>query len=374
MVVYLTYNDAPSGIFSSQVIDVVKFGSQKLKKEVLLVSFISIRQFSKNRKLIKDQLPKAIVLPMVPRVRNWKGNSFLLSAICLVIKPKTIIGRSVLATKLALIVKKRNLCENVIYDGRGAIAAEWSEYNVIDEPVLLDKIENYEKEVITKSDYRIAVSKALSDYWKRHFNYAGSEFVNIPCTISLAFENLTISSENITAKRRSFNYGDNDIVLIYSGSHAGWQSFKLLDDFLTELLPANANYKVLFISKEDKHISALKERFNSQVQCISLSPNDVPEVLQIGDYGILIRENSITNLVASPVKYAEYLACGLKVIISEQLGDYSEFTLKNSCGLLFSDVKSFERISMAEKLRLQKIAHANFIKDCFSEDYLRVFS
>jgi hypothetical protein len=319
-------------------------------------------------------LPDAIILPMFPKTRNWKINSILLFISCVFLKPDTIIGRSVLSTKLALIMREKKLCKNVIYDGRGAITAEWTEYKVIEDKNLLSAIGNYERDVILYTDYRIAVSKALSDYWKVHFNYTGQDFVNIPCTINSSFQNLKLSLEGITSKRHSLNYNDEDIILVYSGSLAGWQSFKIVDSFVSNLLLTDSRYKVLFLSKKDKYISDMKEKFPGQVRCIHLLPEQVPEILQIGDYGILIRERSITNSVASPVKYAEYLSCGLKVIISEGLGDYSKFTLENNCGLLFDTLKKIERTSMVEKIRLQKIAHDNFTKDCFSESYLRLFS
>jgi hypothetical protein len=35
-----------------------------------------------------------------------------------------------------------------------------------------------------------------------------------------------------------------------------------------------------------------------------------------------------TNKIASPVKFAEYLTCGLNIIISNNLGVYTDFTLK----------------------------------------------
>ena len=55
--IYLTYNDLPSGIYYSQVTDVVNYlNSIQTKEKVRLVAFISIRGFFTNRKKIKDKL------------------------------------------------------------------------------------------------------------------------------------------------------------------------------------------------------------------------------------------------------------------------------------------------------------------------------
>ena len=66
-----------------------------------------------------------------------------------------------------------------------------------------------------------------------------------------------------------------------------------------------------------------------------VSSDDVVHYLDIADYGLLIRENSITNKVASPVKCAEYLSRGLKVIISSDIGDYSEEIENNNLGFIY---------------------------------------
>src|SRR5690606_35527533 len=128
MIFYLTYNDALSGIFRSQVIDVVDFLNKEFKASVRLVVFASIRNFRSEKSKIKSFLPNAIIIPMFPKVKNWKWNIFTLKILCFLYRPEKIIGRSVLATMMALDVKKVNKKLKVVYDGRGAIAAEWKEY------------------------------------------------------------------------------------------------------------------------------------------------------------------------------------------------------------------------------------------------------
>ena len=54
----------------------------------------------------------------------------------------------------------------------------------------------------------------------------------------------------------------------------------------------------------------------------------------------------IANRVASPVKVAEYLQAGLKVIISPNIGDYSELIYATKFGYIWED---------GMQLRLSKI-------------------
>ena len=96
------------------------------------------------------------------------------------------------------------------------------------------------------------------------------------------------------------------------------------------------------------------------------------------DYGLLIRENSFTNQVASPVKFAEYLCCGLPVIISERLGDYSEFVEKNGCGYIIKDnvqcISKIKKVSLEEKEKCFNLANIYYSKnaDCNVESYKKL--
>ena len=73
----------------------------------------------------------------------------------------------------------------VVYDGRAAVKAEVEEYDVTGGNKLLglDFIEA-EKEAVLKSDFRIAVSNKLVEYWNAEFNYSSNNHVVIPCTLT----------------------------------------------------------------------------------------------------------------------------------------------------------------------------------------------
>lgn len=368
MIIYLTFNDAPSGIYSSQVIDVVKFMRSQLQISVKLVAFISLRQYLLNKRKLKNELNDALVLPMFPGIKNWRFNGIFLKVICLILQPKTIIGRSVLATQLAF----KTGCKNVIYDGRGAIAAEWKEYKVVTDKKMLTQIDELEKQTVLNAQGRIAVSNQLLKYWQHTCAYKNDNHVIIPCTINKVFEELIVSESTIQQARKNLGINSTDVVYVYSGSLSGWQSFDLLYKFIKPILSNNQNVKLLFISGVDNNILKLQEEFGNRVLCKKVLPDEVPALLLTGDYGLLIREQSTTNLVASPVKFAEYLACGLKIIISEQLGDYSNFVIENNCGSLFFNYSHQGPVTINEKQKLRQLALSNFTKGAFVKMYQKI--
>lgn len=347
----------------------VKFFNTELKINIKLIAFISIRNFFENRKKIKSEFQEAVVLPMFPGVHRWRFNRFLLSLFILIYKPHAIIGRSVLATQLALIAKQKGKIKKVVYDGRAAVKAEWEEYQVITNPSLLNSIFELEKQCVLQSDYRIAVSNELVNYWKNEFDYNSSQHVVTPCTLNSLFENISITNDTIFEKRKVLGFTNNDVVFVYSGSLAGWQSIHLMVGCIKTVLQKNTTHKMLFLSELTPEIQQLKTEFPQQVQCKKVSPNDVPHYLIACDYGLLIRENSVTNQVASPVKFAEYLACGLDIIISENLGDYSEFVKKNNCGFMYNQLFITLKKTLEEKQINQQLAYRYFSKQSFKNQY-----
>ena len=59
-------------------------------------------------------------------------------------------------------------------------------------------------------------------------------------------------------------------------------------------------------------------------------------MLGIADIAFLLRDDRDLNKVASPVKFAEYIASGLSVIGSPCIGDISKQISENNIGILIS--------------------------------------
>jgi hypothetical protein len=370
LIIYLTYNEQPSGIYNSQVVDVVKFLNHELKADIRLVSLISLRGYLKNRRLIKGRLKNAIVLPMIPKLVNWRLNNFLLFLISIRLKPQAIIGRSVLATHLALTLKNKGWCKHVIYDGRGAIAAEWNEYNVIQDKTLKRIITQLEYQAVKTADFRLSVSNALIKYWRDSYNYCENKHVVIPCTLNDEFANIQFTEENIISARRKMGFDSENVVLIYSGSTAEWQSLEIMADFIDRQLTNYSNIRMIFLTDPNPVISELMQKFPEKVKRFKVKSEEVMMYLMSADYGLLIREQSVTNRVASPVKFAEYLACGLKVIISENIGDYSKFLVSNGYGFVIDNsVHQLIRQDFKERLSVSVEAKLVFSKSAYRDAY-----
>ena len=368
--IYLTYGEPPSGVYSSQVIDVIKYLNQQ-GGHLKLVAFVSLRDFIKTKQKLKTELPDAIVYPMLPKATYWQFNTIVLFFICLFSNQRTIIARNVIATNMALVLRKIGIVKKVCFDGRGAIAAEWKEYELNVASQWKKNIDTLEKKAVLSTDFRIAVTAELVRYWERTYHYSSNAHVVIPCTVNSAF--VLKNNASIQTNRTELGLVDKDIVFAYSGSTAGWQSFKTLESFIAPLLTADKHYKIIFLAKQEASIDSLKEKFPQQVFQKWVNHADVTKILSACDYGILIREQSITNQVASPTKFAEYLASGLPVIISPNLGDYSTFVETHSCGIKLNGKEHIiEKPEIAEKERMKALVLRYFTKEANQEKYAQL--
>lgn len=373
--IYLTYNDAPGGIYNSQVIDVVKYlNAIQTKERVKLVSLISIRDFSINKKKIKAQLPQSTVIPMFPKAGLWRWNVIQLFFLCLFSSHRRIIARGAFATNLSLTLKKIGLVKKVVFDARGAYHAELTEYKVIDNHKIISQIKHIENKAIHLSDYRLAVSEALVNYWKKNYNYQSKNHVIIPCTLSTNFIFEFPSSEELNDIKQKNNFSEKDIILVYSGSSAGWQSFGLLEEWLLTAFEENVNLKFVMLTNHPPEKSAFFDKFKERIITKWLQPNQVKDILIVADYGLMYRENTVTNQVASPVKFAEYLSCGLQIIASDNLGDFSDFVKAKNCGYVLPNQIDFRNVDYLVKKQNHNLAMQFLIKENYKNNYLKLLA
>ena len=141
-----------------------------------------------------------------------------------------IQGRGPLASGLAVILKKIKIAKYVIYDGRAASYEEAREYQMTnDNNMFCRSLYKAEKLSITKSDYCIAVSSALVDYWRSEFNFNGNFKVE-PCRPT-AVKYKNFSKDELYKLRSESLFNHEDVVIVFAGGNGPWQSYDLIYQF-----------------------------------------------------------------------------------------------------------------------------------------------
>lgn len=368
MIYYVTYNEPFNGIFNSQVIDVVKHFRNEHGQDVRLISFLPIgynmNYYRELASKLKSVESNCIIIPTVPVQYGWKFNWLLLLLALVFRKRGSVISREVQATYISIICRKLKIVRKVCYDARGANYAQMKEYDIYSGNIKKEifKLESY---VLHQADFRLAVYHNLVNYWQNIYTYVSKNQVVIPCTISEKEVDRDFEIEKIKKNRQKYNYTDTDVVLVFSGSNFGWQSFELIKQFCELQLNNNSNVKIAFLSRPDEAINSLYEKYPDRVSVRWLNYDEVFDFLEICDYGILLRISNDTNNVSSPTKFGEYLASGLPVMISDNL-EFSNLIKENDCGFLINNNNlhslDCKRISMEEKVKVSGVAKKYFLK------------
>ncbi len=375
---YLVFDHYYSGIIQSQVIDLIESLEEQTEEKFKVLVFVNVKRFKEAHAAYANNAARVSVLPNFGFSR-WHWSLPFLVFFGLVFRPKVVIGRSIFANQLALKVTNIGLAKEVVLDARGAEYAEWSEYffKGNEGPVSNEEVFRLEKKSVEESDRLLAVSSQLKAYWR---NTLKSEFKDldsmvIPSTLSKSFTNRPDSWDVRDRVRKTMNVEDHEVLIVFSGSNSDWHSIEKVVAFCDELLEINSDLKFLFLTNavlETESFPRLKERLIVKW----VGQEHVMEYLLASDYGFLIRDDSITNQVSSPVKFAEYLACGNRIIISENIGDFSKLVSEQKLGIVVKDwqiTHAIDTFQEEERLRLAEFGYSIFKKSKCLNAYRSVF-
>jgi len=189
-----------------------------------------------------------------------------------------------------------------------------------------------EKISIEYCDHVIVVSNTFKEYLLERYKINSIEV--IPSCVN---ENrFFFDIEKREKMRNRFNLNDK-IVIVFSGSFAPWDLSEKIIDYFEKLKNkiTNAHFLILTINKEKILEMALNRGLKkNDFTLLSLPFDEVPEYLLMGDIALLFRSNSIVHRVGSPMKFAEYLACGLPIIGNDGLGELCKVVEDNKVGAI----------------------------------------
>lgn len=362
-IVYCVYREVAGPVFASQVVEYVHW-LVKNQYPVRLVVFVPIGSFLRPRairafrRVSKDT--RAVLkcrvswLPTLPS--RWSSvlyDRLLLRAwLWIRYRRQRVIlhCRGSYLTKLALEEKNRRSKMAVVFDCRGIAHAEY-EYEMQREDanpnVVAKEIRrqyDIERECSVNADAIVCVSHSMASYIDEEFGAHPEKITVAPCSVNV--EAFSISEAERRSARDRLGMGERFVVTYCGGLHS-WQKpdecIRIYKLFL-KLQRDSVFYAVT--TQPDKMWSLLRDHSleEDQVVVTSVPHRQVPEHLSAGDFGLVIREPSLVNKVASPVKVGEYLSVGLPVIATKGIGDMSELIESNHAGMVYQYGASDEEI------------------------------
>jgi glycosyltransferase involved in cell wall biosynthesis len=165
----------------------------------------------------------------------------------------------------------------------------------------------------------------------------------VPCCTDL--EVFRYSEEDRARVRTELDLQDR-FVLVYSGSVGGWYLADKMADLFVELIKMKPNSHFLWLTggpgKLIEDLMSERGIKAGQFSVRTVKPVDVPGYLCAADVGIAFYKPAFSRLATSPVKLAEYLACGLPVIINAGVGDSDDFVADQKLGAVVNGFNETE--------------------------------
>lgn len=140
--------------------------------------------------------------------------------------------------------------------------------------------------------------------------------------------------------RTGLGLTDDTILLCYSGGTSKWQRITDIISLLKGVCASDIRCKALFLTTNQDEVARwlVQAQFTSDQAFVrGCSHKEVARYLSAADVGLIMRHDIPVNNVASPVKVGEYLACGLPVILTRGIGDYSTVLPAEGVGLLLDE-------------------------------------
>lgn len=252
----------------------------------------------------------------------------------------------------------------MISDVRGAGIEQLLEFSNKNKLIL--SLKKKQRKQVDKSLSRInnisVVSESLKDYIIKKI---GNK-VNIKVNSCLSNDSFKYNEFERKLIRTELNINDGDFLMVLStGGNNAWQN---TEETIQSL--SNKKYKILNLSKSKVEHDLVINKF--------VSYNEMFKYLSAADAAIIWREQSVTNKVASPVKFSEYICCGLPVLTNESVDLITNYIETNDCGKILNyldsiDDNMLEGIKSLDRTSISIKGQEDFGVNTIANQYLKFY-
>ena len=250
-------------------------------------------------------------------------------------------ARSHIPATIALRLKQR-LGVKMIFDVRGLMADEYFDaghWRMESTPYRITKA--MERRVLAAADGIVTLTERIwpiiNEWDGLRDRHVAHEVV--PCCADLELFKFNQSDR----ERRRHELGlDGRFVVVYSGSIGGWYLTEEMANFFAVLLKEKPQAHTLWLTtgNHDQLRTLMRTRGIEErdYTVAAATTADVPSYLSASDAGLAFIKSCFSKLASSPTKYAEYLACGLPLIINCGIGDSDTLVTREKTGVLVREL------------------------------------
>lgn len=188
------------------------------------------------------------------------------------------------------------------------------------------------------------VTKALEKYVKRKFNpKSNANFYIVPCaTVNVDDDYYTNYEKYRKLYRAKYNLREYTKVFVYSGGVSSWQCIEETISLYMKIKEIITDSKLIVFSHNKTAVKKIVGN-NPDIIVDSYSPDELTKALCLGDFAFMLRTNCVTNNVAFPNKFLEYVQSKMKIITTPYVFEIAIQVKKYNIGFLY-DFKDDKKI------------------------------
>lgn len=248
--------------------------------------------------------------------------------------------RQIVMGRVALALKERCASARVIveFEGDGIAEARYK-HAQIPSPSPIENLklrleEGYylqqERRLLHDSDAVVCVSHKLREAMIRRYRLEEEQTAKIHVFPSVASrERFAFDPARRERTRRALGL-DGRLIVIYSGNLVGrWQVPDKLVEVFSIIRVGHPDACFVVLTPED-HWPLIRPHLDAaglpaeSYRLLACPHAEVVGYLCAADVGLLLRDRHPMNEVAAPGKFAEYVLCGLPIVMTDGIGDFSE--------------------------------------------------
>ena len=237
---------------------------------------------------------------------------------------------------------KRKFGIKIIFDVRGLMAEEYVDAQHWPSNGLRYRVTKATERVIfTETDGVVTLTERIWPIIKEWEGLKGRDVPHavIPCCVDRSL--FKFNREQRERLRAELGLGDR-LTLVYSGSLDGWYLTEEMADFFSKIVRKRNDAHLLWLTmgSRDRVRQLMSARGISEdhYSIRAVSPKEMPSYLAAGDIGMSFIKRCFSKLASSPTKNAEYLACGLPIIVNAGIGDSDRLAEETDAAILIEDL------------------------------------
>lgn len=252
-------------------------------------------------------------------------------------KVKIIHSRGLIAALIAFLPSKL-IGAKFFFDTRGLLADKYVGGGLLSSQSLTYRLMRIgEDYLLKKSNYFTVETNKHAQMIKSSGNGIYQKMDVIPCCVDMHKFNY-VSRTDMFDKKDQFR-------LVYAGKVGTWYLVDEIFGFFKTMSESIPRSNLTFLTESNPasiYSGARKNQVSeSKIDIKKAQASEVPELLAAANAGIFFI-NPYKRYNSSPIKFGEYLACGLPVIVNSGIGDCDEIILKERVGVIINNFSAYD--------------------------------